>query len=304
MSASTVADVAHNVCEALLVNLDRHLVYFPKLPSGSMVQSTGSAESHPSVANDVARFRLTPAGLCVNWYTEPSAWFRSINHEVARLSANTERDVTASSSSSVVTFVAPLLMSTWSWNAYDFNRSESSDMMHRVMFGSDGDVTGSKAAVYLHNFMQARVADKLLWSTGDSPVLCNRCSFVSPVSLAQHLTIASFDSSMSSWQDDVSSFVHAYRSYRTQHPNNVDFMLTGTSSSMSVGERIWRASENLSASRLVTTVLEKLLHAAAGLFGLVNVSIVLFIYLFIIFIYVFVRCVVRPCNLTVKKYRV
>ena len=68
------------------------------------------------------------------------------------------------------------------------------------------------------------------------------------------------------------SFVNAYKNYHVQHPNNVDFILTGTDVSMSVGKRIWRACGNITGARLVSTVLEKVLQAAAGLCGLVNVS--------------------------------
>ena len=55
--------------------------------------------------------------------------------------------------------------------------------------------------------------------------------------------------------------------------NTVDFMLTGTEASMSVGERIWRVCGNVSGSCLVSTVLEKILQASTGLCGLVNVSL-------------------------------
>ena len=68
------------------------------------------------------------------------------------------------------------------------------------------------------------------------------------------------------------SFVNAYKNYHMQRPNNVDFMLTGTDASMLVGERIWRVCGNVTGARLVSTVLEKVLQAAAGLCGLVNVS--------------------------------
>ena len=68
------------------------------------------------------------------------------------------------------------------------------------------------------------------------------------------------------------SFVNAYKNYCVQHPNNVDFMLTGTDASMSVGERIWHVCGNVTGARLVSTVLEKILQATTGLCGLVNVS--------------------------------
>ena len=140
------------------------------------------------------------------------------------------------------------------------------------MFGSDDDVNGSKVASYLHNFMGARVADKLLWVLGDSRFPCNRRTFFKSSNIAHHPTISAFERSLSAWQSDVFSFVNTYKNYHVQHLNNVDFMLTGTDVSMSVGKRIWRACGNVTGARLVSTVLEKILQAAAGLCGLVNVS--------------------------------
>ena len=51
-----------------------------------------------------------------------------------------------------------------------------------------------------------------------------------------HPTISTFEESLSAWQSDVFSFVNAYKNYYVQCPNNMDFMLTGTNVSMSVGK--------------------------------------------------------------------
>ena len=51
-----------------------------------------------------------------------------------------------------------------------------------------------------------------------------------------HPTISTFEESLSAWKTDVFSFVNIYKNYHVQHLNNVDFMLTGTDASMSVGE--------------------------------------------------------------------
>ena len=271
MSASSSSS-SQDTCGAFLDNLDRHLVYFPNPASGSMQGLDASSTPTPSVGNQIGRFRLTPAGLCVNWYSEASLWLQCINREVDRVLTNSETGV-ATSASTFEAYISPLLMSTWSWNVNAFNRSESSDLILRAMFSSDDDINGSKVASYLHNFMGARVADKLLWALGDNRFPCNRRTFFKPSTVAHHPTISAFEESLSAWQADVFSFVDAYKKYRMHQPNTVDFMLTGTEASMSVGERIWRACGNVSGSRLVSTVLEKILQASAGLCGLVNVSL-------------------------------
>ena len=271
MSASSSSG-SQDTCGALLDNLDRHLVYFPNPGSGSLLGHVASSTSTPSVGNQIGRFRLTPAGLCVNWYSKASLWLKCINREVDWISSNSETGVATSPSSTFEAYISPLLMSTWSWNVNAFNRSESSDLTLRAMFGSDDNVNGSKVASYLHNFMGARVADKLLWALGDSRFPCNHCTFFKSSNIAHHPTISAFEESLSAWQSDVFSFVNAYKNYHVQRLNNVDFMLTGTDASMSVGERIWRACGNVTGARLVSTVLEKILQAAAGLCGLVNVS--------------------------------
>ena len=128
---------SQDTCGTLLDNLDRHLVYFPNPGSGSLHRCVTSSMSTPSIGNQIGHFRLTPAGLCVNWYSKASLWLNCINREVDRISSNSETGVATSPSSTFEAYISPLLMSTWSWNVNVFNHSESSDLTLRVMFGSE-----------------------------------------------------------------------------------------------------------------------------------------------------------------------